>query len=139
MEISTIGLDLAKNVFQIHGVDAKGKAVVRKALRRSQILPFFEKLPPCLVGIEACGTSHYWARELSKLGHEVQLMPPAYVKPYVKRGKTDAADAEAICEAVTRPTMRFVPVKSEEQQAALSMHRTRDLFVKQRTQLINMI
>ena len=139
MEISTIGLDLAKNVFQVHGVDAQGTAVVRKALRRSQMLPFFEKLPPCLVGIEACGTSHYWARELIKLGHEVRLMPPAYVKPYVKRGKTDAADAEAICEAVTRPTMRFVPVKSAEQQAALSMHRTRDLFVKQRTQLINMM
>lgn len=139
MEISTIGLDLAKNVFQVHGVDAKGKAVVRKALRRAQMLPFFEKLQPCLVGIEACGTSHYWARELMKLGHEVRLMPPNYVKPYVKRGKTDAADAEAICEAVTRPTMRFVPVKSEEQQAALSMHRTRDLFVKQRTQLINMM
>jgi transposase len=139
MEISTIGLDLAKSVFQVHGVDAHGKAVVRKALRRSQMLPFFEKLPPCLVGIEACGTSHHWARQLIKLGHEVRLMPPAYVKPYVKRGKTDAADAEAICEAVTRPTMRFVPVKSQEQQAALSMHRTRDLFVKQRTQLINMM
>ncbi len=139
MEISTIGLDLAKNVFQVHGVDVQGNVVVRKALRRSQMLPFFAKLPPCLVGIEACGTSHYWARELSKLGHEVRLMPPAYVKPYVKRGKTDAADAEAICEAVTRPTMRFVPAKSEDQQAALSMHRTRDLFVKQRTQLVNMM
>jgi transposase len=103
------------------------------------MLPFFAKLPPCLVGIEACGTSHHWAHELIKLGHEVRLMPPAYVKPYVKRGKTDAADAEAVCEAVTRPTMRFVPVKSPEQQAALSMHRTRDLLVKQRTQLINMI
>lgn len=139
MEISTIDLHLAKNVFQIRGVDAQGTVVVRKALRRSQMLPFFEKLPPCLIGIEACGTSHYWARELIKLDHEVRLMPPAYVKPYVKRGKTDAADAEAICEAVTRPTMRFVPVKAEEQQAALSMHRTRDLFVKQRTQLINMV
>lgn len=139
MEISIIGLDLAKNVFQVHGVDAQGKVVVRKALRRSQMLPFFQKLPLCLVGIEACGTSHHWARELINLGHEVRLMPPAYVKPYVKRGKTDAADAEAICEAVTRPTMRFVPVKSREQQAALSMHRTRDLFVKQRTQLINMM
>lgn len=113
MEITTIGLDLAKTVFQVHGVDAQGRIVVRKALRRSQMLPFFQKLAPCLVGIEACGTSHYWARELIKLGHEVRLMPPAYVKPYVKRGKTDAADAEAICEAVTRPTMRFVPVKSE--------------------------
>ena len=139
MKITTIGLDLAKNVFQIHGVDATGQVVVRKSLRRSQMLPFFAKLPPCLVGIEACGTSHHWARELIKLGHEVRLMPPAYVKPYVKRGKTDAADAEAVCEAVTRPTMRFVPVKSAEQQAALSMHRTRDLLVKQRTQLINMI
>jgi transposase len=139
MQITTIGLDLAKNVFQVHGVDATSQVVVRKSLRRSQMLPFFAKLPPCLVGIEACGTSHHWARELIKLGHEVRLMPPAYVKPYVKRGKTDAADAEAVCEAVTRPTMRFVPVKSPEQQAALSMHRTRDLLVKQRTQLINMI
>jgi len=137
--ITTIGLDSAKSVFQVHGVDATGQVVVRKSLRRSQMLPFFAKLPPCLVGIEACGTSHHWARELIKLGHEVRLMPPAYVKPYVKRGKTDAADADAVCEAVTRPTMRFVPVKSPEQQAALSMHRTRDLLVKQRTQLINMI
>jgi transposase len=139
MQITTIGLDLAKSVFQVHGVDTTGQVVVRKLLRRSQMLPFFAKLPPCLVGMEACGTSHYWARELIKLGHEVRLMPPAYVKPYVKRGKTDAADAEAVCEAVTRPTMRFVPVKSPEQQAALSMHRTRDLLVKQRTQSINMI
>ena len=108
MEISTIGLDLAKSVFQVHGVDASGVVVVRKTLRRSQVLPFFAKLPPCLVGMEACGTSHHWAREILKLGHEVRLMPPAYVKPYVKRGKTDANDAEAICEAVTRPTMRFV-------------------------------
>jgi transposase len=137
MNITTIGLDLAKSVFQVHGVDATGQAVVRKSLRRSQMLPFFARLPPCLVGMEACGTSHYWARELIKLGHEVR--PPAYVKPYVKRGKTDAADAEAVCEAVMRPTMRFVPVKSPEQQAALSMHRTRDLLVKQRTQLVNMI
>ena len=130
MQITTIGLDLAKSVFQIHGVDTTGQVVVRKSLRRSQMLPFFAKLPTCLVGMEACGTSHYWARELIKLGHEVRLLPPAYVKPYVKRGKTDAADAEAVCEAVTRPTMRFVPVKSPEQQAALSMHRTRDLLVK---------
>ncbi len=139
MQITTIGLDLAKSIFQGHGVDATGQVIVRRSLRRSQMLPFFAKLPPCLVGIEACGTSHHWARELTKLGHEVRLMPPAYVKPYVKRGKTDAADAEAVCEAVTRPTMRFVPVKSPEQQAALSMHRTRDLLVKQRTQMVNMI
>ena len=139
MEITTIGLDLAKSIFQVHAVDAAGSVVVRKALRRSQVLPFFTRMPPCLVGIEACGTSHHWARELAKLGHEVRLMPPAYVKPYVKRGKTDANDAEAICEAVTRPTMRFVPVKSPEQQAALALHRTRDLLVKQRTQLVNMI
>ena len=139
MEIMTIGLDLAKSVFQVHGVDAAGKTVVRKALRRAQVLTFFSKLAPCLVGIEACGTSHHWARELIKLGHDVRLLPPAYVKPYVKRGKTDAADAEAICEAVTRPTMRFVPIKSPEQQAALSMHRSRDLLVKQRTQLVNMM
>ena len=139
MQITTVGLDLAKNVFQVHAVDASGDVVVRKALRRSQVLPFFTKLPPCLVGIEACGTSHHWARELTELGHEVRLMPPAYVKPYVKRGKNDAVDAEAICEAVTRPTMRFVAMKSAEQQAALSLHRTRDLLVKQRTQLVNMI
>jgi transposase len=139
MEISTIGLDLAKSIFQVHAINDAGEVVVRKALRRSQVLPFFAKLTPCLVGMEACGTSHHWARELIKLGHEVRLMPPAYVKPYVKRGKTDANDAEAICEAVTRPTMRFVPVKSPEQQAALALHRTRDLLVKQRTQLVNMI
>jgi len=139
MEITTIGLDLAKSVFQVHGVDATGQVIVRRSLRRAQMLPFFARLPSCLVGMEACGTSHYWARELIKLGHQVRLMPPAYVKPYVKRGKTDAADAEAVCEAVTRPTMRFVPVKSPEQQAALSIHRTRDLLVKQRTQAINMI
>src|ERR1700750_3228499 len=125
MEITTVGLDLAKRVFQVHGSDGAGQVVVRKALRRAQVLPFFSKLPPCLIGMEACGTSHHWARELAALGHTVRLMPPAYVKPYVKRGKTDAADAEAICEAVTRPTMRFVPVKSVEQQAALSMHRAR--------------
>jgi transposase len=139
MEISTIGLDLAKNVFQVHGISATGEVVIRKALRRSQMLPFFEKLPPCLVGAEACGTSHHWARELTRLGHEVRLMPPAYVKPYVKRGKNDAADAEAICEAVTRQTMRFVPIKSREQQAALSLHRVRQLLIKQRTQLVNMM
>ena len=139
MEISTIGLDLAKNVFQVHAVDALGNVVIRRAIRRSQVLPLFAKLRPCLVGIEACGASHHWARELLALGHDVRLMPPAYVKPYVKRSKTDAADAAAICEAVTRPTMRFVPVKSREQQAILSVHRTRALLVKQRTQLVNMI
>ena len=139
MEITTVGLDLAKHVFQVHAVDAEGRVVVRKALRRAQMKPFFEKLPSCLIGIEACGTSHYWARELIALGHEVRLMPPAYVKPYVKRGKTDAADAEAICEAVTRPMMRFVAVKSRDQQAIMSLHRTRSLLVKQRTQSVNMM
>jgi transposase len=139
MQITTVGLDLAKRVFQVHAIDASGSVVVRKGLRRSQVLPFFTKLPPCLIGMEACGTSHHWARELTGLGHEVRLMPPAYVKPYVKRGKNDAVDAEAICEAVTRPTMRFVAMKSAEQQAALSLHRTRNLLVKQRTQLVNII
>ena len=139
MEITTVGIDLAKSIFQVHAVDAAGQVVVRKALRRAQVVPFFAKLLPCLVGMEACGTSHHWARELIRLGHDVRLMPPAYVKPYVKRGKTDANDAAAICEAVTRPSMRFVPVKSTEQQAALALHRTRDLLVKQRTQLVNMI
>src|SRR4051794_7236534 len=136
-QITTIGLDLAKNVFQVHGVDAAGKVVVRKALRRAELLRFFERLPPCLVGMEACGTAHHWARELTKLGHTVRLMPPAYVKPYVKRGKTDAADAEAIAEAMTRPTMRFVAVKTTEQQAVLMLHKVRDLLVRQRTMLIN--
>ena len=136
MKVTTVGLDLAKNVFQVHAIEGDGKVVVRRALKRVQMMPFFSKLAPCLIGIEACGTSHYWARELAALGHEVRLMPPAYVKPYVKRGKTDAGDAEAICEAVTRPTMRFVPVKSVEQQAALWPHRTRDLLVRQRTQLL---
>jgi transposase len=139
MEITIVGLDLAKNVFQVHAIGSTGEVVVRRALRRAQVIPFFSKLAPCLIGMEACGTSHHWARELVGLGHEVRLMPPAYVKPYVKRGKTDAGDAEAICEAVTRPTMRFVPVKSVEQQAALALHRTRDLLVRQRTQLVNMI
>ena len=137
MEISTVGLDLAKSIFQVHAVDAAGETVVRKALRRAQVLPFFAKLPRCLIGMEACGTSHHWARELARLGHEVRLMPPAYVKPYVKRGKTDAADAEAICEAVTRPSMRFVPVKSAEQQSVLMLHRVRALLIRQRTMLVN--
>jgi transposase len=139
MEVTTIGLDLAKNIFQVHGVDATGEVVVRKTLRRSQVLPFFSKVAPCLVGMEACGTSHHWAREIAELGHQVRLMPANYVKPYVKRGKNDANDAAAICEAVTRSSMRFVTVKSREQQAALSMHRARDLLVKQRTQLVNLI
>jgi transposase len=136
-EVITIGVDLAKNVFQVHGVDAAGKSVIRKQLRRRQVLPFFRKQPPCLIGMEACATSHYWAREIMALGHEVKLMPPRYVKPYVKRNKTDAADAEAICEAVTRPTMRFVAVKSAERQGVLMLHRTRELLVRQRTMLVN--
>src|SRR5512132_1144384 len=125
-EITTIGIDLAKNIFQVQGVDASGAVVVRKAMRRVQVLRFFEALPRCLVGMEACATSHYWARAIAALGHEVRLMPPQYVKAYVKRNKNDVADAEAICEAVGRPSMRFVPVKSAEQQALLTMHRTRD-------------
>ena len=139
MKVSTVGLDLAKNVFQVHAVCGTGEVIARRALRRSQVLPFFRRLEPCLVGLEACGTSHYWAREIEALGHDVKLLPPAYVKPYVKRGKTDAGDAEAICEAVTRPTMRFVAVKSPEQQSILALHRTRDLLIRQRTQLVNMI
>jgi transposase len=137
MQISTIGLDLAKNVFQVHGIDANEKVVVRRQLRRSQVIAFFEALPPCLVGMEACGTSHHWARELRKLGHEVRLMPAKDVKAYVKRNKNDAADAEAICEAVRRPTMRFVTVKTAEQQGQLMQHRVRDQLMRQRTQLIN--
>jgi len=138
-EVSTIGLDLAKNVFQVHGVDVAGETVIRRQLRRRQVLPFFRKQPPCLVGIEACATSHYWAREIGALGHEVRIMPANYVKPYVKRNKNDAADAEAICEAVTRPSMRFVAVKTAEQQSVLMDHRTRELLVRQRTMLVNAI
>lgn len=138
-EITTIGVDLAKSVFQLHGVTADGTVALRRQLRRSQVLEFFGRLPSCLVGMEACAGAHYWARELTKLGHEVRLMPPSYVKPYVKRGKTDAADAGAIAEAVTRPSMRFVPVKTEEQQAVLMMHRTRDFLVRQLTQVTNAI
>lgn len=134
MQISTIGLDLAKNVFQAHGVDIDGKVVITKQLRRGQVLTFFTKLSPCLVGMEACATAHYWARELTKIGHSVRLMPPSYVKAYVKRSKNDAADAAAICEAVTRPSMRFVPIKTVDQQAALMLHRSRELFIGQRTQ-----
>jgi transposase len=137
MEVTTIGLDIAKNVFQVHGIDASEKVVVRKQLRRSQVVAFFEALPPCLVGMEACATAHYWARELMRLGHQVRLMPAKDVKAYVKRNKNDAADAEAICEAVRRPTMRFVQIKSAEQQSQLMLHRTRDLLMRQRTQVIN--
>ena len=136
-EIATIGLDLAKSVFQVHAVDAAGRVVLRRQIKRAQLLAFFADLSPCLVGMEACSGAHYWARELSKLGHDARLMPPPYVKPYVKRGKTDAADAEAICEAVTRPNMRFVPVKTEEQQSVLMMHRARDFLVRQLTQVSN--
>ena len=139
MEVITIGVDLAKNVFQVHGVDDEGRVVICRQLRRSRVLPFFEKQPRCLVGMEACATAHHWARQLIGLGHEVKLMPPHYVKPYVKRNKTDAADAAAICEAVTRPTMRFVSVKGTEQQGVLMLHRTRELLVRQRTMLINAI
>ena len=139
MEITTIGLDLAKQVFQVHGVDEAGDVVVKRRLRRAQVMTYFAALPACLIGMEACATAHFWARELRCLGHEVRLMPPQYVKAYVKRGKNDAADAAAICEAVARPSMRFVPVKTEEQQSALAMHRVRELLVRQRTQLINAV
>jgi transposase len=137
MQITTIGLDIAKNVFQVHGIDEAENVVVRKQLRRGQVIAFFKALAPCLVGMEACATSHYWARELTKLGHQVRLMPAKDVKAYVKRNKNDAADAEAICEAVRRPTMRFVAIKSAEQQGQLMQHRARDLLIRQRTQLIN--
>ncbi|MBU6298443.1 MAG: IS110 family transposase [Alphaproteobacteria bacterium] len=136
-EIITIGLDIAKHVFQVHGVDKAGTVVIRRKLRRGEVLEFFGGLKPCLVGMEACATAHYWGRSIMALGHRVKLMPPTYVKPYVKRQKNDAADAEAICEAVTRPTMRFVPVKGEEQQGILVLHRTRELLIRQRTMLIN--
>jgi transposase len=138
MEITTIGLDIAKNVFQVHGANAAGLPVLRRKLR-ADVLEFFQGLPRCLVGIEACGTAHHWARGITALGHQVKLLPPSYVKPYVKRGKTDAADAEAICEAVTRPGMRFVPVKTVARQSVLMLHRARDLLVRQRTMLINAI
>jgi len=139
MHITTIGLDLAKNIFQACGVTADGDIAFNRPLRRAGLLKFFEKQPPCLVGMEACDSSHYWAREITKLGHDVRLIAPIYVKPYVKRGKSDAADAEAICEAVTRPNMRFVPIKSPEQQAMLCQHRVRELMIRQRTQLSNVI
>lgn len=137
MMITTIGLDLAKSVFQAHGIDEAGQTVLVKRLHRKQMLPFFSKLPPCLIGVEACGTAHFWARTLAAMGHEVRLIPPSYVRAYVKRGKSDALDAEAICEAVQRPTMRFVPVKTVEQQSILMTHRTRSLLVRQRTMLAN--
>ena len=137
--ITTIGLDIAKSVFQVHGVDAEGNVVIRRQLKRRYVLAFFQKLPPCLIGIEACASSHHWSRELQALGHTVRLMPPAYVKPYVKRHKNDAIDAEAICEAVTRPNMRFVATKTREQQSCLTLHRTRHLFIRQQTSVINAI
>ena len=140
VEVSTIGLDLAKNVFQVHGVDAKGQVVIRRQVRRSQLLRYFAKLPSCLIGMEACAGAHYWARELIALGHQVKLMPPTRVKPHVKWGsKNDAADAKACCDAVTRTDMRFVPVKTPEQQSALALHRARDLLVRQQTRLCNAI
>jgi transposase len=137
--ITTIGLDIAKSVFQVHGIDAEGNVLIRRQLKRRYVLAFFQKLPPCLVGIEACASSHHWSRELKALGHTVRLMPPAYVKPYVKRQKNDAADAEAICEAVTRANMRFVETKTPEQQGCLMLHRTRHLFIRQQTSVINAI
>lgn len=137
MQVTTVGIDIAKHVFQLHGVSATGEVLLRKRLRRAELLPFLQQLKPCLVGMEACGTSHYWARELTRLGHTVKLMPPSYVKAYVRRNKNDAADAEAICEAVTRPAMRFVPVKNMEQQAVLIMHRVRAVLVRQRTMMAN--
>ena len=137
--VTTIGLDIAKSVFQVHAVDAAGKVVIRRQLKRRYVLAFFEKLPPCLIGIEACASSHHWSRELQALGHSVRLMPPAYVKPYVKRQKNDATDAEAICEAVTRANMRFVETKTADQQSGLVLHRTRHLCMRQQTSVINAI
>jgi transposase len=139
MQAITVGLDIAKSVFQVHGVDADGQVVIRRQLKRRYVLAFFEKLAPCLIGIEACASSHHWSRQLRALGHTVRLMPPAYVKPYVKRQKNDATDAEAICEAVGRANMRFVPTKTPEQQSGLVLHRTRHLFIRQQTSVINAI
>ena len=139
MKITTAGVDLAKNVIQVHGADDHGKAVMKKPFKRNQVLPFFARLEPCLIGMEACGSAHYWARKLTALGHTVKLMAPQFVKPYVKTNKNDAADAEAICEAVRRPNMRFVPVKNTEQQSVLSLHRARQSFVKARTAQANQI
>lgn len=137
MQITTVGLDLAKNVFQVHAVDETGQPVIRRRLRRNQVLTFFAGLPHCLVGLEACSSAHFWARELIALGHDARIIPPSYVKPYVRRGKNDSADAAAICEAVSRPSMRFVPVKSEEQQSALMLHKARELLLRQQTMLMN--
>ncbi len=139
MNITTVGLDLAKSVFQVHGVDALGKPALKKQLRRDQVAAYFANQPPCLIGMEACGSAHHWARKLQSLGHTVKLMAPQFVKPYVKTNKNDAADAEAICEAVARPNMRFVPTKNIEQQAVLSLHRVRQGFVKARTAQANQI
>ena len=139
MHVTTVGVDLAKSVFQVHGVDAAGEAVVVKTLRRGQLLTFFSRLSPCLVGLEACGSAHHWARQIAALGHEVRLIPPAYVKPYVRRNKTDAADAAAICEAVGRRSMRFLAIKTPERQAVMSMHKARALLVTQRHRLGNAI
>jgi len=139
MQITTIGLDLAKSIFHVHGVDAHGCERIRRKLRRGELLKFFAKLPPCMVGMEACAGAHHWARQITALGHEVKLMPPAYVKPYVRRQKNDMADAAAICEAVSRPSMRYVPIKSASQQATLLAHRGRSLLIRQRTSLINAI
>ena len=138
-QIRIVGLDIAKSVFQVHGVDGESTVVVRRRLKRSQVLRYFASIEPCRIGIEACATAHFWARELGALGHDVKLMPPAYVKPYVRRQKNDAADAEAICEAVTRPTMRFVPVKKVEQQGVMVLHRTREMLMGQRVRLSNAI
>src|SRR5437773_2211501 len=137
--VTTVGLDITKSVFQVHGIEVAGNVIIRRRLKRRYVLAFFQKLPPCVVGIEACATSHHWSRELKALGHTVRLMPPAYVKPYVKRQKNDAADAEAICEAVTRMNMRFVATKTPEQQSCLMLHRTRHLFIRQQTAVINAI
>ena len=137
--VRAVGLDIAKNVFQVHAIGSDGEVLARRKLRRRQVIPFFTKLPPCLIGLEACATAHHWSRELQALGHNARLIPPAYVKPYVKRQKNDAADAEAICEAVQRPNMRFVPTKTPDQQACMTLHRTRALLIRQQTAVINAI